>query len=179
MNTLIGSLPKHRYIWVDSQFTHREPVGMVPAVWFGLVSFPGRMWGCNVMLECGAVYRGVPPHAVAFREEGAAEWSDNEAQLWDCYGYEWSAVEYTYLRGLKCRALIHGREEPGAYLFTVAPIGDGFSETPEQSKEFMFIELFNGRLTIQPTNKVLFEDRSFTDGPVPALKLQTEVYSCE
>ena len=44
MNTVIGSLPKHQYVWVDSRFTHKDPVGFVPAVWFGLVSHPGRTW---------------------------------------------------------------------------------------------------------------------------------------
>jgi hypothetical protein len=43
----------------------------------------------------------------------------------------------------------------------------------------MFLELDNGRLTIQPTNKVVFEDRSFTAGVVPRLKVQTETWSCE
>jgi hypothetical protein len=68
----------------------------------------------------------------------------------------------------------------GDYLFTVAPLNDGFSESPDQAKEFCFIRLDNGRLTIQPTNRVVFEDRSFTTGePVPKLKLQTETWSCE
>ena len=180
MNTQIGSIPKHRYVWVDSAFTHEEPCGFVPAVWFGLVAIPGRMWGCNVMFESGAVYRSVPPHAIAFCENPVS-WSEIQAELWDCYGYDWSATEYTYLKGLECRCLIGGESHPGRYLFTVAPIGDGFSEAPEQSKEFMFIELFSGRLTIQPTNRVLFIDRSFTAefAEVPRLRLQTEIYSCE
>ena len=180
MNTMSGSLPKHRYVKVDSQFTHREPVGWVDAVWFGLASHPGRAWGCHIMLESGAVYRGLPPHAIAFTDDPEPDWPITKAQLWDCYGYNWSSVEYTYLRGLRCRCRIGKEEFRGSYLFTVIPIGDGFSEAPEQSKEFMFVELDNGRLTIQPTNRILFEDRSFTEpGEVPGLKLQTEVWSCE
>jgi len=179
MKSYIGSLPKHRYVFVDSRFTHEEPCGFVPAVWFGLVSFPGRVWGCNVMLECGAVYRSLPPHALSFIEE-PEPWPIRNSQLWDCYGTDWSAEEYTYLRGLRLKCKIGGELFSGSYLFTIAPMNDGFSEAPEQSKEFMFCELDNGRLTIQPTNKVIFEDISFTtDEKVPRLKLQTEVYSCE
>jgi hypothetical protein len=72
-------------------------------------------------------------------------------------------------------------DHPGPYLFTAVPIGDGFSDAPDQAKEFMFIWLDNDRLTIQPTNRVLFEDRSFTDAShgVPRLRLQSEIYSCE
>jgi hypothetical protein len=180
MTTMIGSLPKHRYVLVDSAFTHKESIGMIPAVWFGLVSFPGRMWGGNVLLECGAVYRSIPAHAIAFRKDAVPKWEPGQAQLWDCYGHDWTAVEYTYLRGLRCRAWIRGVEEPGEYLFTVAPLNDGFSECPEQAKEFVFIECDNGRLTIQPTNRVVFEDKSFTTGACPSdLKVQSEVWSCE
>ena len=178
MNSRIGSLPKHLYVLVDSRFTHEEPCGFVPGVWFGLVSIPGRVWGLNIMLECGAVYRNLPPHAIAFSAD-APDWGVNDAQLWDCYGTDWSAHEYTYLRGLRCQAIIKNKTFQGEYRFTIAPMNDGFSDSPEQNKEFMFIQLENDRLTIQPTNKVVFEDRSFTDGPVPRLKLQEQYWSCE
>ena len=181
MNTLIGSIPKHKYIWIDSSFTHKNPVGFVRAVWFGLVSFPSRTWGLNVMFENGAVYRSLPPHAIAFSENPKEKiWKANDAQLWDCYGYNWTALEYTYLKGLNCSCKIKDESLDGTYLFTVAPVEDGFSNTPEQSKEFKFIQLNNDRLSIQPTNKVLFQDSSFTDKNCTALlKLQTEYYSCE
>ena len=70
----------------------------------------------------------------------------------------------------------------GVYLFTAAFIDDGFTRAPDQQKEFSFIELEDsGRLTIQPTNRILFEDRSFTvdTGPPKDLVTQTEVWSCE
>lgn len=182
MKSFIGSIPFHKYIWVDSSFTHSKPRGFIPAVWFGLCSFPGRAWGLNVMLECGAVYRGVPPHAISFLEEtNKKDWGVDDAQLWDCYGYDWSTEEYTYLKGLTCKAIIKNEVYNGSYLFTVAPMLDGFSAAPEQSKEFKFIELDNGRLTIQPTNKVIFVDKSFTEeaAEFPHLRLQRETYHCE
>lgn len=181
MNSLIGSIPKHQYIWVDSTFTHKDPVGFVRAVWFGLVSFPGRAWGLNVMFENGAVYRSVPPHAVSFSENPKQKaWRIEDSQLWDCYGYNWTSVEYTYLKGLSCSCKIRENIFGGEYLFTVAPIEDGFSNSPDQSKEFKFIKLDNGRLTVQPTNKVVFHDKSFTEDNIKInLKLQTEYYSCE
>jgi hypothetical protein len=180
MNSFIGSLPKHQYVWVDSKFTHKNPSSFVPAVWFGLTSFPGRAWGFNIMFENGAVYRNVPPHAISFSDNPEKNWSIKDSQLWDCYGYNWSALEYTYLKGLKCLCRVNDLHYRGEYLFTVAPIEDGFSNEPSQSKEFKFIKLDNGRITIQPTNKVLFIDKSFTEEVIfHELKLQTEVYSCE
>lgn len=41
--SLVGELPRHLYVYVDTEHTHQEPRGFIPAVWFGLVSYPGRM----------------------------------------------------------------------------------------------------------------------------------------
>jgi hypothetical protein len=184
MNTRIGSLPKHQYIYVDSRLTHKEPCGFQPAVWFGLVSYPGRAWGLNVLLECGAVYRNIPPRAIAFSAEPGFEhdeWNDSDAQTWDCYSSEFALHEYTYLRALGCIARTKtGRELTGEYLFTAAHIDDGWTAEPTQSKEFMFIKLDCGRLTIQPTDRVLFTDESFCEAQWPkGLKRQDYIARCE
>jgi hypothetical protein len=74
------------------------------------------------------------------------------------------------------------KELTGQYIFTIAPIGDAFSASPEQSKEFSFIHLDNERLTIQPTNHLVFRERSFTDEQLKfpsGIKRQSETYSCE
>ena len=174
-----GQLPHHQYCWVDSSFLGLS-AGFIPCVWFGLVSIPGRMWGCTIMLECGAVYRAVPPHAIAFDPQPETEWTAQQAQRWDCYGREFSTIEYTYLRGMEVVAKCSDTTRGGEYLFTAAPIDDGFSRYPEQAKEFMFIKLHTGRLTIQPTDKVLFYDKSFvTPEWLKGLKTTTEIYSCE
>lgn len=181
MYDVIGELPRHLYVWIDSRFTHREPIGFVPAVWFGLVSLSGRVWGCTVLLDSGAVYRALPPMALAFRLGAADAWTERDAQHWDCYGTGFSVLEYRYLAGLAVTARVGDRELPGHYLFSVAPVGDGFSAVPEQAKEFSFIALENGRLTIQPTNHLLVHEASFTkvQGFPTDLKRQTEIWSCE
>ena len=175
-----GQLPHHQYCLVDASFISSR-TGFIPCVWFGLVSIPGRMWGCTIMLECGAVYRAVPPHALTyFYPEVEPIWEPDHAQRWDCYGREFSTIEYTYLRGMEVIAKNCDGEFQGEYLFTAAPIDDGFSRHPEQAKEFCFIKLNNGRITIQPTDKVLFIDPSFVTPEWPTdLKTTTEIYSCE
>lgn len=177
-----GPLPRHIYCHVDVSFVRTSGTGVEPCVWFGLVSHPGRAWGCHVMLECGAVYRAVPLHALASRPD-AAEWTVADAQHWDCYGYGWAGVIYPFLDGLRCEAKCGSPSvaHAGDYLFTAAPIGDGFSADPEQAKEFVFVELDNGRYTAQPTNRVLFKDKSFTTvtGWPKDVRRQTEFWSCE
>lgn len=187
--TLIGELPKHIYCYVDSYYTHKKYEGMNKAVWFGLVSHPGRMWGCNVMLECGAVYRNVPVHAIAFSAKPDDTWYPWQAQTWDCYGTDFSTLEYSYLSGLGCMAMLSNNQSrnattgvrTGTYLFTAAPVGDAFSEAPDQAKEFTFVKLDNDRLTVQPTDRILFWDYSFTNSsePLPNLRRQKETYSVE
>lgn len=181
--SVAGQLPRHHYVFVDSTFTHKEPVGFIPAVWFGLASVPGRMWGCTVMLESGAVYRNLPPHVLAFRSDPEPLWTPQDAQRWDCYGERFSTIEYQYLSGLDVLAMIGMGTVRGKYLFTAAPIGDGFSLYPEQAKEFTFVKLDNGRLTVQPTNYVIFREKSFTTNPdmqwPTGLKRQTDIWTCE
>jgi len=180
--TLTGQLPAHQYCLVDSTHTHKDPIGFLPAVWYGLVAYPGRMWGCTVMLESGAIFRNLPPHAIAFDPEPDGVWTPQDAQTWDCYGWDFTTLEYDYLRGLECRVKANGKDHIGEYLFTVAPVGDAYSAAPDQAKEFTFVKLDNGWLTIQPTNHTVFRERSFTGSQMefPAgLKRQTTVWTVE
>ena len=177
----IGALPTHRYIWVDSEYTHEKPEGLVEAMWVGLTSIPGRSWGINVILrDGGALYRNIPPHAVAFCNSSLINWNISDAQLWDCYSYNFSLLQNPIMRGMEVSAKISKETIlHGEYLFSATHLHDGWSDSPDQDKEFIFIKLDNGRLTIQPTNKVLFIDGSFITPTMPKLKLQEQIYSCE
>jgi hypothetical protein len=130
------------------------------------------------MLECGAFYRGLPPHAISFSAKPACtDWTLQQAQMWDCYGRDFSLLVYDYLDALRVK--VKGGTD-GEYLFTAVPQGDAFTEHPSQGKEFMFIRTAGDRLTIVPTNNLLFEERSFTvDKGWPSLKKSTEMWSCE
>jgi hypothetical protein len=178
--TQIGSLPQHQYVKVDNKFT-RHSEGWEAGVWFGLVSVPGRAWGCHVLLECGAVYRNLPLHALSFEHE--EYWDLEDSQTWNCYSERFTLHQYQYLVNLDCLVKTASGHFLGNYLFTAAPIGDGFTAEPSQNKEYMFIRLRNGRITAQPTNFVCFNEASFTDplgDSLPSgLKAQTEVYAVD
>lgn len=174
-----GSLPRHHYVYVEPNAIGEH--GWIQAVWFGLCSYPGRTYGCHLLLECGAVYRNVPLHQLATRITDT-QWSPSQAQTWDCYGNEFATHEYKYLAGQRATARLSDKTEcPGNYLFTAIPLADGFSAYPEQSKEFYFIALDNGRITAQPTNQVLIQERSFTTqlSWPKFLRRQTAVWSAE
>ena len=176
----IGPLPTHRYVLVDSNFTHKSPCGFIDAAWVGITSIPGRAWGINVILrDGGALYRNLPPHSIGFGGE-VCDWTIHQAQLWDCYSYHFTIVQSPILRGLRMRAKVKGQVLTGEYLFHVTHVDDGWSDSPDQDKEFYFIKLDNGRLTIQPTNRMVFVDDSFiVNDKIPELKLSETIYSCE
>jgi len=175
-----GSLPHHVYCLVDRAHTRNSLDGFEPCVWFGLRSYPARAWGCHVMLECGAIVRDLPLHALAHGDK-PAPWTVKQAQTWDCYGWQFSLHAYSYLHGLEAWAKCGGEIERGDYLFTALPIGDGYTAEPGQSKEFMFLKMHNGRFAAQPTNRVLFEEKSFTEatGWPQDIERQTDVWACE
>ena len=183
MYHLIGQLPHHQYVQVDTRFTHTQPVlPSTPAVWFGLVSYPGRAWGCTVLLESGAVYRNLPLHALAHKLDGLSiPWRPQDAQHWDCYGSGFTTLAYDTLRGLECLAKTADVQRQGEYLCTIAPVGDAYSAVPSQSKELVLVALVNGRYTLQPTDRVVFRDMSFTvgEGFPRGLKRQEDTYSAE
>jgi hypothetical protein len=177
--TASGSLLTHQYCYVEPHAIGDHE--WIPVAWFGLSSYPGRTWGCHVMLECGAIYRNVPLHQLASQPTTEA-WSPSQGQTWDCYGPQFSVLEYEFLRGRR----IHTRfrdssEHVGRYLCTIIPVGDPWSAHPDQGKEFTLIALDNGRYTAQPTDRTLFEDQSFTkDLEWPKwLKRQTQTWSAE
>src|SRR6185312_6480461 len=174
-----GQLPHHIDCFADSAFFAKKPDGFKPVRWFGLTSRYGEMWGCTVMLENGAVYRNIPPHAMAFCPDPGHSWTAADAQVWECYGPQFTTLVYGVLDGLEC---LIKPNFGGRYLFTAVPIGDGFSREPAQSKEFMFCATNHGRLAIRPTDQILFRDKSFTapatDWPKD-LKRQRERWHCE
>ena len=159
--------------------------GWEEAVWFGLNSVPHRAWGCTGMLKCGALYRGLPLSAICHDPVGHShKWELRDAQRWDCFGYNFSAIEYDYLRELDCSVWIASRQVwlGGSYMFTAEPYGDGYSLEPSQTKSHHFIALHNGRITCVPGNNILWREASFTKGELDKpswLRVQTQTHHAE
>ena len=123
----------------------------------------------------------MPLHRLAHSPTCEDVWKTDDAQTWDCYGHHFSVVEYPFLEAVPMHVKLRDKEERyGRYMFTAIPMLDGFSLEPEQSKEFYFIKLDNGRFTAQPTNHILVKDKSFvTTVEWPKLQRQTETWSVD
>jgi hypothetical protein len=178
--TIACNLPFHVYGYVDKRFLSQHEVsGWEEAVWFAITTSRNRAAGLTVLLENGAVYRQLPPHAFAFSTDAVPEWSLRNACAWDCFGGDVQVIEYTYLTDLTVELLPTGPK--GSYLFTIEFDNDGFSKYPAQSKCLHCIRTDNGRLTMQPNNYLRWTEMSFTDHSLPLnyLRRQQIVYGTE
>ena len=180
-----ANLPQHQYCWVDkSIMSNGEAEGWEEGVWFGLLSTPHRAWGCSVMLKCGALYRGLPLHALCHDRVGFdTKWEIGDAQRWDCFGYNFSPIRYDYLRELDVDVWIAKRQNwvSGHYVFTAEPYEDSYSLEPSQTKSHNFIALSNGRYTCVPNNNILWKESSFvkSQGRPSWLRVQSETWHAE
>ena len=180
-----ANLPQHQYCWVDkSIMSDGEVKGWEEGVWFGLLSTPHRAWGCSVMLKCGALYRGLPLHALCHDSVGFdVEWGIGDAQRWDCFGYNFSPIRYDYLRELDVDVWVAKRQNwfEGHYVFTAEPYEDSYSLEPSQTKSHNFIALENGRYTCVPNNNVLWKESSFvkSQGKPNWLRVQSDSWHAE
>ena len=177
-HTRFAPIPHHIYGFVDETFIS-DGTGWEPCAWFGLHAHAGRAFTISVHLKSGAVYRHLPLHAFAF-EPTPEPWKLEQAQLWDCFGDEFSVGEFDYLQSLLAKAYIGGKWIEAEYLFTLEFIGDGWSEAPDQTKASHFLRVGN-RLSVQAGNRILFKDPSF-NGPEwnkPSLKLASRWWEAE
>jgi hypothetical protein len=180
VNTKTSSIPLLQYVLVDTRFTHEEPIGFQEAEWVQTVAIPDRAWGLNVIFRKGGMmYRNLPPHAISFPCDKPEAWTLGLAQMWNCYGNQYEHLDCDHLGDCRVIAKMHKDFYAGTYLFQTSFIGDSYSMTPEQDKTFFWIRLDNHRLTIQPSNRVVFRDPSFIESAeIPKLKLQEDIYRC-
>lgn len=176
--TKIGALPFHLYVQVDTSFLYEKPKGWVEGMAVGLTSIPGRSWSWSIILEEGGpLYRQIPTHALSLSLP-PTKWSLDQSGLWNCYSYQFTILHNPILEGMKMSCKVQDQIYKGKYLWSVTFLNDGWSRTPEQDKEFYFIALDNGRITIQPTNRITFQDSSFVVSPnIPTLRLNKNIYS--
>jgi len=75
-------LPRHRYCHVIEAAVHRKgrEDKTLPCVWWGMSATPGRMFGCHILIESGAVIVDLPLHALRHEADATQVWHPDE--LW-------------------------------------------------------------------------------------------------
>jgi hypothetical protein len=165
----------------DQQRGHGE---FMDCVVFGIASIPGRALGFHALLSDGAQVARIPIHALAHHREAKSFPVDN-LQLFDCFAYQVSVHEFSFLSGLRCRTVLKdGNWYEGQYLFTIDWYGNIESESAGDlgHKNAHFLKLDNGNFAAQPNNRILWAEPSFIAKPFqerPDYLTQTRVWKCE
>ena len=152
---------------------------LVPVVVFGVRSRAGRNLDFHVMTNSGMQFWGVPAQALCWKQADRPQLQD--AQLWDCFGDEVSVVKFNYLEGLSCSVKLEsGPIKNGTYMMTFDWNDNAFSDEPSQRKNGHLIRLHDGNYTIQPNNRIIWRDPSFTtEEPIMDWPVHTRTYSSE
>jgi len=139
-----------------------------PCCIFGVSSIPGKVPLFHFLMEDGGIWWRMPISAFCWKECEHQEL--DELVLWDSFSYYVSCTQFEVLKSKKMQYISRRRNEyQGTYLFTldwanedgnVAPLG--FSENPGQHKCGHVIKLDNGNFAIQPNNRILLNDPSFS-----------------
>jgi hypothetical protein len=178
-------LPRHRYCYViEAAVIHGgSQEKTLPCVWWGMSATPGRMFGCHILLEAGAMVVDLPLHALRHQADATHRWRPWEAQRWDGYGWHLETYEPAYLSDLRCRVLSADHkavEHVGDLWFALDHVKDGYSLEPGQHKIHWIVALSSGVFTCVPQDMVLVTETSFTSPQsIPRIKRQSRIWSCE
>lgn len=122
----------------------------------------------SVLLDNGALFTGLPAHAITFREDTIKHKLElPAAQMWDCISDDIDVFCIESLRYAECEVkpnMIPAKL--GSYLFTVDFVGEGYSRHPTHWKQLHAIQTLDGFFMLYPqyrirfTDAALFEDKN-------------------
>jgi hypothetical protein len=113
-----------------------------------------------VLLENGALFTGLPAHAICF-EEGAKERSLLDCQMWDNISSSIDVIQLSTMLYMPCTVKLEDSKEivSGQYLFSIDYVGDSdFSRNPIHWKMLHVIKLDEGNMVCYPQYRVQFRD---------------------
>lgn len=158
------------------------------ALVFGFTSIPSRVPLFHFLMEDGGIWWRMPISAFCSKKDSAPMELD-ELVLWDCFSYNPSITTFSVLKDKRMKYTSRrGNDYYGKYMFTIDwvssdpnTVNTGFSEEPGQHKCGHVIMLDNGNYAIQPNNRVLMYDPSFTTKKdlVIQRKLNSHIWTVE
>lgn len=179
-------VPQHIYGCVAKDILHglTGVRGVEQCVITGVTSVPNRVLSFSVLCESGAQWARIPIqylyHSTPKRE---LVWKASDLQMWDCMGYEFGVVQYTYFREMGCVFRNRrGDNIPARYWFTLDHTDNGYSLCPTQHKCYHILLLEDGsnQIAAMPNNRILWHDPSFCTGKLPQYKVMpNKTWHCE
>lgn len=130
----------------------------------------------SVLLENGALFTGLPAHAITFRSDFFNPIINlQDAQMWDCISDDIEVFTIESLRYADCYVSGDQICKTGKYLFTVDFVGEGYSRHPTHWKQFHAVQTNSGYLLLYPQYRITFADKALCEdaGKIPKYKANT------
>ena len=149
---------------------------------FGVSSIHGRAIGFHVLTKKGAQIARVPIIALVHQEHDH-HIHLRDLELWDCFSYNVSVWQSSYLNLMRCDVELPEGNQRGTYQFTVDWYGNNDSENPGVGgfKNAHIIALDCGCFTAQPNNRIIWDGTGFVskESRKPDYVTNTHIWKCE
>jgi hypothetical protein len=119
----------------------------------------------TILLDNGALFTGLPAHAVTFTEnEFDNSLNLQDCQMWDCISDDIEVFCMESMRYTDCSVKLRENEiKYGMYLFTIDFIGEGFSRHPLHWKQLHAIQTIDGHLLLYTQYRIIFLDKALSE----------------
>jgi hypothetical protein len=167
-NSMLQSVPRLK-VFVRKDFLSKEPEDAVFYEKAYLVSIharPNEPFLFSVHLQSGALFSGLPVHALSLKEidlKNKDLVEPTKLGYWGALSDEIQTIQISYLKNY----LVRYQNHSGFYLFSIEPTLGGYTEDPEQYKLMHVIAFQTGQIGIYPNNDLLFIDEHFVDESLP------------
>lgn len=131
-------------------------------------SRPCRLLCFHALFDFGAHYSGLPLHAFYHAPPTGKQYAPDFLQLWSCFDDDPAVIEYDYLGGKRVSVMMKDRSTVwGTYCTTIYWPSSAFTRESTQYKEGHLILLDNGQIALQPNNRLVWHDPSWTGAKMP------------
>lgn len=146
-------------VFIKNQFIFKTEDGVTEARLIGARALSNQALQFTVLLSNGALYAGLPVHALCFKRE-APDIELEEALMWDNISNEIDVITYDLLRYMPCTVkTTKNRIVEGIYRFSIDYVGNNdLSRDPEHWKMAHIIESNEGNLLMYPQYRIMFLD---------------------
>jgi hypothetical protein len=167
---LNAPVSQHIYGYVDKAILHGSFTPQheyEPCIIFGITSIPSRALHFSILCESGAQWARIPIHMLRHEKPtfSLSKTHDlSNLQMWDNHGWDFSVVQYDFLREMSCEYINKDNIKiPARYWFTLDHTDNGYSQYPSQHKcyHLLLLEDGSGQIAAQPNNRILWKEHSF------------------
>jgi len=179
------SLPPVKLL-VRDQFLYNQNKGYgeyTKGVLVSVRSLRGQALQFSVLLETGALFTGLPAHALCFDKEAPAL-TIQACQMWDNISSEIDVFTIDLLRNMSCTVKLNDFQDVigATYLFSIDYVGlDTLAATPDEWKCFHALRTEYGNLVFYPQYRIKFLDKSLTDinSQLPSYAVNDKLWTVE